>query len=186
MTLFGVIFVDTPSSSRPLRHPYSLLPRGLFLLWPQALTQVNGRVSNTVGLFKQPSSLTHFFCHWDTCAQFTYSLTLMLAFLEFYWIYFNQLALACSLQSVTQTLWYWAMLERLFYMEILSYHLILSESCSTQATAGSQCPWKIWEYFSWLWHGGCVFFTHTPYINLPMYYPYIKTESGYGISTIAV
>lgn len=60
MTLFGVIFVDTPSSSWPLRHLYSLLPRGLFLLRPQAPTRVNGRVHNPVGLFKLPSLLTHF------------------------------------------------------------------------------------------------------------------------------
>lgn len=60
MTLFGVIFVDTPSSSWPLRHLYSLLPRGLFLLWPQAPTRVNRRVSNPVALFKLPGFLTHF------------------------------------------------------------------------------------------------------------------------------
>lgn len=59
MTLFGVIFVDTPSSSWPPRHLYSLLPRGLFLLWPWAPTRVNRRLSNPVALFKLSSFLTH-------------------------------------------------------------------------------------------------------------------------------
>lgn len=126
------------ATATPL-FPASLWP---FLLWPQAPTQVNGRVSNIVGLFKLPASLLTSVQGTGSCAQYTLSLfPLMQVCFVLYWVFFNQLDWACSLQSVSRTVWYWVMLERLFYREIKGYHLIHFEFCTTQAAAWSPYRW---------------------------------------------